>query len=46
MCGIHELVKAEFVKESVGLFSVSIKDGRVLSLEEFFVSLDWVRLRW
>ena len=46
VCGVHELTKAEFVKESVGLFSVSVKDGRFLSLEEFFVSLDLVRVRW
>ena len=46
MHGVHELVKAEFVKEFVGLFSVSVEDGRFLSLEEFFISLDWVRLWW
>ena len=45
MCGIHELVKAEFMEKSVSLFSVSIKDGRFLFLEEFFISLDRVRLR-
>ena len=44
--GVHELVEAEFVKEFVGLFSVSVKDGWFLSLEEFFISLDRVRLRW
>ena len=38
VCGVHELVKAEFVEESVSLFSVSIEDGQFFSLEGFFVS--------
>ena len=43
VCGVHELIEAEFVEESVSLFSVSVEDGRFLSLEEFFISLDRVR---
>ena len=46
VCGVHELIQTEFIEEPVGLFSVSIEDGRFLSLEEFFVSLDRVRLWW
>jgi hypothetical protein len=36
--GIHELIKAEFVEKSVGLFLVSVEDGRFLPLEDFIVS--------
>ena len=46
MCGIYELIQAEFMEESVGLFSVSVEDGRFSSLESAFISLDRVRLWW
>ena len=44
--GVYELVEAEFMEKFVGLFSVSVEDGRFLSLEEFLVSLDLIRVRW
>ena len=44
--GVHELIEAEFVEKSVGLFSVSVKDGRFFSLEGFFISLDRIQEWW
>ena len=46
VCGIYELVETEFVEEPVGLFLVSVEDGRFFSLEGFVVSLDRIRLWW
>jgi hypothetical protein len=42
MGGVDKLIKMEFVEELVGLFLVSVKDGRFFSLESVFVSLDQV----
>ena len=44
--GVHKLVKVEFVEESVGLLSVSVKNRGFSSLEGFFVSSNWVRVLW
>ena len=42
VCGVHELVESEFVNESIGLLSVSIKDGWFFPLEGFVVPSQWV----
>ena len=43
--GVHKLIETEFVKESVGLLSVSIEDGQFFSLEGFFIpsNLLWLQ---
>ena len=46
VCGVYELVKAEFVEEMVGLLSVSVEDKGFLSLERFFVSSNHVWVLW
>jgi hypothetical protein len=46
VCGIYELIKAEFVEEMVGLLSVSIEDGGFFPLEWFFVSPNHVWVLW
>ena len=55
VCGIHKLVESEFVKESVGLLSVSIKNGWFFSLKGFIapyhrvqvlLELWWQSWRW
>jgi hypothetical protein len=46
VCGIHKLIKAEFVEEPVGLLSVTVKDGQLLSLEGFLVPSDRVQVLW
>ena len=33
VCGVHELIEAEFVKETIGLLSVSVKDKGFFPLE-------------
>ena len=37
--GVHELIETEFMEESVGLLSVSVKDRGFLSLEGFLLQL-------
>jgi hypothetical protein len=46
VCGIYELIKAEFVEEMVGLLLVSIEDEGFFSLERFFISPNHVWVRW
>jgi hypothetical protein len=46
MCGVHELVEMQFVEEVVCLLSVSIEDGRFLSLEWFFIYSNRIRVPW
>ena len=35
--GIHKLIKSKFMKEPVGLLSVSVEDGGFFSLKGFFI---------
>jgi hypothetical protein len=46
MRGVHELVKMKFVEEMVGFLSVSVKNGRFLSLEWFFIYSSRIRISW
>ena len=42
VCGVYELVKTEFVKEVIGLLSVSVEDGGFFPLEWFFIYSDGI----
>ena len=43
---VHELIKSEFVKESISVSSVSVEDRRFFSLEWFVVYSNWIRILW
>ena len=36
--GIHELVESQFMEKAIGLLSISVEDGGLFPLEEFFIS--------
>jgi hypothetical protein len=46
VCGIHELIKVEFVEELIGLLSVSVKGGGFFSLKGFVISSNRVWVPW
>ena len=46
VCGIHKLVKAEFMEKSIGLLLISIEDGGFFSLEGFFIPSNRVQVLW
>ena len=46
VCGVHELVKTKFVKELVGLMSISVEDKGFFPLEWFFVSSSHAWVLW
>ena len=46
VCGIHKLVKAEFMEKFIGLLLVSIEDRGFLSLEGLFIPSNRIQVLW
>ena len=46
MCGVHELVKAKLVKETIGFLSVSIEDKGFFPLKWFSILSHWIWVLW